>query len=209
VPMLCDSMKSNFLKVNMLAVKCLTIMWHHRLEMSNLRENVGSIVAEIFAIIHKYATNQISKRDIHFLLVKSCFKCVIAVMRQVDYYTVNENQLKALLLYVEQDLQSMEKDNMAFVLLRSILDKKLMIPELHEIMKKVANIGITSEIDEKRATIRPIVLTYLMDYPLGKKLDSLVKFFIAQMNYEEISGRESAVLMLTLIIKSFPIVSEN
>lgn len=207
VPMLCDSLKSNFLKVNMLAVKCLTIMWHHRLEMSNLRDNVNAIVAEVFAIIHKYATNQISKKDIHFLLVKNCFKCVIAVMRQADYFTVNENQLKALLLYVEQDLQSMDKDNMAFVLLRSILDKKLMMPELHEIMKKVSNIAITSEIDEKRATIRPIVLTYLMDYPLGKKLDSLVKFFIAQLNYEEISGRESAVLMLTLIIKSFPIVS--
>lgn len=207
VPMLSNSLGSNFLKVTMLAIKCLTIMWHHRLEMANLRDNVSTIVADIFAIIHKYATNKISKKDNHFLLIKSCFKCIMAVMRQADYYEVNENQLKALLLYVEQDLQSMEKDNLAFVLLRSILEKKLVIPELHEIMKKVATISITSEIEEKRATIRPIVLTYLMEYPLGKKLDGLVKFFIAQLNYEEISGRESAILTMSLMIKNFPLVS--
>lgn len=209
VPMLANSLKSSFLKVTMFAIKCLTIMWHHKLEMPNLRESVGTIVSELFTIVHKYATNQISKKDNHFLLIKSCFKCIIAVMRQADYYEVNENQLKALLLYVEQDLNSMEKDNLAFVLLRSILDKKLTVPELHEIMRKVATMSITSEIDEKRATIRPVVLTYLMEYPLAKKLDGLVKFFIAQLNYEEISGRESAILMMTLMIRNFPTVSTH
>lgn len=209
VPMLCDSMKSSYLRVNTLAVKCLTIMWHHQLDLENLRTNVESIIAEVFSILHKYATNQVSKKDNHYLLVKSAFKCVVVVMRQVDYYTVNENQLKALLLYVEQDLNSFDKDTMAFTLLKSILDKKLMIPEIHEIMKKVAELSITSESDEKRSATRPIVLTYLMEYPIGKKIDSLIKFFIAQLNYEENSGRESAILMFGLIFKHFPLVRKT
>lgn len=207
VPMLCDSLKSNYLRVNTLAVKCLTIMWHHQLDLESLKTNVNLIIAEVFSILHKYATNQISKKDNHYLLVKSAFKCIIVLMRQVDYYTVSENQLKALLLYVEQDLQSYDKDTMAFTLLKSILGKKLMIPEIHEVMKKVAEISITSESDEKRAATRPIVLTYLMEYPIGKKIDKLIKFYIAQLNYEEISGRESAVLMIGLMIKHFPLVS--
>lgn len=207
VPMLCDSLKSNYLRVNTLAVKCLTIMWHHQLDLESLKTNVIAIITEVFGVLHKYGTNQISKKDNHYLLVKSAFKCVIVLMRQVDYYTVNENQLKALLLYVEQDLQSFDKDTMAFTLLKAILDKKLMIPEIHEILKKVAEISVTSESDEKRAATRPIVLTYLMEYPLGKKIDSLLKFYIAQLNYEEISGRESAILMMGLIFKHFPLVS--
>lgn len=207
VPMLCDSLKSNYLRVNTFAVKCLSIMWHHQLDLENLKTNADSIVHEIFSILHKYATNQVSKKDNHFLLVKSAFKCVVAVMRQVSYYTVNENQLKALLLYVEQDLNSFDKDTMAFTLLKAILDKKLMIPEMHEVLKKVAQLSITSESDEKRAATRPIVLTYLMEYPLGKKIDSLLKFYIAQLNYEENSGRESAILMMGLIFKHFPQVN--
>lgn len=206
VPMLCDSLRSNYLRVNTFAVKCLAIMWHHQLDLESLKTNINAIITEVFAILHKYATNQISKKDNHYLLVKSAFKCVVVLMRQVEYYAVNENQLKALLLYVEQDLNSFDKDTMAFTLLKSILDKKLMVPEIHEIMKKVAEISVTSESDEKRAATRPIVLTYLMEYPIGKKVDSLIKFFIAQLNYEEISGRESAILMMGLIFKHFPLV---
>jgi U3 small nucleolar RNA-associated protein 20 len=204
VPMLCDSLKSNYLRVNTFALKCLTIMWHHKLDLESLKSNADSIITEVFSILHKYGTNQISKKDNHYLLVKSAFKCVIVLMRQVDYYTVNENQLKALLLYVEQDLNSFDKDTLAFTLLKSILDKKLMVPEIHEIMKKVAELSVTSDSDEKRAATRPIVLTYLMEYPLGKKIDSLIKFYIAQLNYEEISGRESTILMMGLIFKHFP-----
>lgn len=209
VPMLCDSLKSNYLRVNTLAVRCVTIMWHHQLDVEGLKTSVNDIIAVVFSILHKYATNQISKKDNHYLLVKSAFKCVIVLMRQVDYYTVNENQLKALLLYVEQDLNSFDKDTMAFTLLKSILDKKLMIPEIHDVLKKVAQLSVTSESEEKRAATRPIVLTYLMEYPLGKKIDSLIKFFIAQLNYEEISGRESAILMMGLIFKHFPQVRKN
>jgi U3 small nucleolar RNA-associated protein 20 len=209
VPMLCDSLKSNYLKVNTFAVKCLSIMWHHQLDLENLKSNINPIIAQIFSILHKYATNQISKKDNHYMLVKSAFKCVIVLLRSVDYYTMNETQLKALLLYVEQDLTSFDKETLAFTLLKAILDKKLMVDEVHEVMKKVAEISVTSESDEKRAATRPIVLTYLMEYPIGKKVDTLIKFFIAQLNYEEISGRESAVLMIGLIFKHFPLVSNR
>ncbi|CRK91791.1 CLUMA_CG005422, isoform A [Clunio marinus] len=206
IPMVYDALKSNFLRANTLAVKCISIMLHYQLNLPKLKENTTEIVNEIFSILHKYATNQISKKDNHFLLVKSAFKCVVVVLRQVDYYVINENQLKALLLYVEQDLNSFsDKDTMAFTLLKSILDKKLMVPEVHEIMKKVAHLSITSESEEKRAAIRPIVLTYLMEYPIGKKIDSLIKFFIGQLNYEEISGRESAILTMGMIFKNFPL----
>lgn len=206
VPMLCDSLKSNYLKVNTLAVKCLSIMWSHQLELDNLKTSVTPIVSEIFGVLHKYATNQVSKKDNHFLLVKSAFKCVVVIMQKVDYYSISDTQLKALLLYVEQDLNSFEKDTMAFTLLNAIIGKMLMAPEIHEIMKKVAHMSITSESDEKRTAAKKIVLSYLMLYPLGKKVDSMMKFFIAQLNYEEISGRESAILMMMMIFQNFPVV---
>lgn len=210
VPFLFDSMKGNFLKVNMLAVRCFTIMWHQKLELDNLKQMTEGIASGIFAILHKYATTEISRKDNHYLLVKSSFKSVVVLIRHVDYYTVNENQLKTLLLYIEQDLTiANDKDTISFVLLKAILDKKLIVPEIHEVLRKIAEMSITSEIAERRNAIRPIILTYLMEYPLGKKVDQLVKFFIAQLNYEEISGRDSVIEMMSLIFKHFPQVSWN
>lgn len=208
VPFLVDSMKGNFLKVSMLAVRCCTIMWHNKMDLDNLKKHTEEIASEIFGILHKYATTEISRKDNHYLLVKSSFKSVVVLIRHVDYYSVNENQLKALLLYIEQDLTTAnDKDTISFVLLKAILDKKLIVPEIHEVLRRIAEISITSEITERRNAIRPIVLTYLMEYPLGKKIDQLVKFFIAQLNYEEISGRESVIEMMNLIFKHFPQVS--
>lgn len=205
VPLLVDSVKSNYIRVNMFAVRCLSIMWHHQLELENLKTHAEPVAAEIFSILHKYATTEISQKDNHYLLVKSCFKCVLTLLKHVNYYSPNENQLKALLLYIEQDLiTANDKDTISFVLLRAILDRKLIVPEIAEIMRKIAEISITSEIEERRNAIRPVVLIYLMEYPLGIKIDSLLKFFIAQLNYEEISGRQSAVTMLCLIFKGFP-----
>lgn len=208
VPMLYDSLRSNHIRVSMFAVRCLSIMWHHKLELENLKTHAEQIVVEVFSILHKYATTEISKKDNHYLLVKSCFKCVLTLLKHVNYYTLNTNQLKALLLYIEQDLTTAnDKDTISFVLLKAILDRKLIVPEIAEIMRKIAEMSITSEIDEKRNAIRPILLTYLMEYPLGKKIESLLKFFIAQLNYEEISGRESAVAMMCMIFKGFPEVN--
>ncbi|CAG9807193.1 unnamed protein product [Chironomus riparius] len=205
VPFLVDAMKGNFLKVNMLSVRCFAIMWHQKLELESLRKFTDGIASEIFAILHKYATTEISRKDNHYLLVKSSFKSVVVLIRHVDYYTVNENQLKTLLLYIEQDLTiANDKDTISFVLLKAILDKKLIVPEIHEVLRKIAEMSITSEVAERRNAIRPIVLTYLMEYPLGKKVDQLIKFFIAQLNYEEISGRESVIEMMSLIFKHFP-----
>lgn len=205
VPLLFDSLRSNYIRVSMFAVRCISIIWHHKLELENLKKFAEQIATEVFSILHKYATTEISRKDNHYLLVKSCFKCVLTLLKHVDYYTLNSNQLKALLLYIEQDLTTAnDKDTISFVLLKAILDRKLIVPEIAEIMRKIAEISITSEIEERRHAIRPIVLTYLMEYPLGKKIDSLLKFFIAQLNYEEVHGRESAVAMMCLIFKGFP-----
>ncbi|KAG5671655.1 hypothetical protein PVAND_001845 [Polypedilum vanderplanki] len=205
IALLVDSMKGNFLRVNMLAIRCFTIMWHHKMEIDSLKVHTVNIAQEIFNILHKYATTEISRKDNHYLLVKSTFKSVVVLIRHVDYYTVNENQLKALLLYIEQDItHGNDKDTISFVLLKAILDRKLIVPEIHDVMKKIAEMSITSDVVERRTVMRPIILTYLMEYPLGKKIDQLMKFFIAQLNYEEISGRESAIDMIHLMFKNFP-----
>jgi U3 small nucleolar RNA-associated protein 20 len=205
IPLLLKSLKGNFLRVSSLTIQCISIMWHQKLLLDNMKIHIEAIVTEIFSILHKYASSETSRRDSHYLLVKSSFKGVVVLIRHVNYYTLTQNQLKALLLYVEQDLTNIhDKNTISFVLLRAILDKKLIVPELHEIMRKIAEISITSEVHERRLAIRPIILVYLMEYPLGKKIDHLLKFFVAQLNYEEICGRESAIAMLDSIIRQFP-----
>ncbi len=47
-------------------------------------------------------------------------------------------------------------------------------------------------------------MQFLVNYPLGRKLQRHLEFFITQLEYEHESGRESALEMLAKIFADFP-----
>lgn len=49
-----------------------------------------------------------------------------------------------------------------------------------------------------------VVLQYMVDYPLGKKLMRYVEFFLKQLDYEKESGRLSAIEFLVSLFNTFP-----
>lgn len=49
-----------------------------------------------------------------------------------------------------------------------------------------------------------VVLQYMVDYPLGKKLLRYVQFFLKQLDYDKESGRLSAIEFLVSLFNTFP-----
>lgn len=129
------------------------------------------------------------------------------LVRDVKYHTIDTEQLKILLLYAEQDMHDHDRQATAFNLLKAIITRQLIIPEIDEVMTKVAELSITSEMNHVRAQARAVFHQYIMDYPLGDKLEKHVSFYIAQMGYELQYGRESALEMINTLITTFPLVS--
>lgn len=111
-------------------------------------------------------------------------------------------------MYAEQDLHDHDRQATAFSLLKAIITRKLIIPEIHDTMSKVAELSITSELYHVRLQSRLVLHQFIMEYPLGKKLDTHVSFYISQLSYELQSGRESALEMIQSLINSFPMVSD-
>lgn len=129
------------------------------------------------------------------------------MVRDVKYYTIETDKLKILLLYVEQDLYNYEKQATAFGLLRAITSRKLIVTELDDVMRKVSELSVTSEAPHVRLQSRLAFHHYVMDYPLGKKLEEHISFYLGQLDYEVQTGRESALEMVLDFVNSFPYVS--
>lgn len=129
------------------------------------------------------------------------------LLRDVKYYNVDKEKLKILLLYAEQDLHDTDRQATAFGLLKAIISRKFSLPELYATMEKVSELSIISEVDHVRLQSRLVCLQYLLEYPLGKKLDNFVSFYVSQLNYELQPGRESALEMIHSFVNSFPLVS--
>lgn len=57
--------------------------------------------------------------------------------------------------------------------------------------------------------ILQVYYKYLIDYPLGKKLRHYVLFYVSQLKYDQLDGRKSALEMLTVLVKVFPMVKRR
>ncbi|CAH2002387.1 unnamed protein product [Acanthoscelides obtectus] len=197
-----DCLKSKQVKLCTLTLQCLTYMFKY--DLPSLKNNMKVITKDIMVILHKYASAGLSKGD-NFDLVISAFKAVAVLVRDAKYHIIDVNQLKVLLLYAEQDIHDHERQATAFSLLRSIIARKLDVSEMADVMGKVAELSIISELEHVRAQARSVFHLYMMDYPLGDSLEKHIGFYISQMSYEMKYGRQSAIEMIHTFINSFPV----
>lgn len=176
------------------------------MDLMSVRESISDICSSIFEVLHKYAAAGLSKGD-NFDLVMAAFKCMSVLVRDVKHFTITAEQLKILLLYAEQDLYDGDKQATAFALLKAIIKRKLTAPEMDVVMKKVATLSITSELEHVRLQSRSVFYSYLMEYPLNSHLDDHITFYLFQLSYEMQYGRVSALQMISSIITGFPLVN--
>ncbi|KAK3712193.1 hypothetical protein QZH41_006452 [Actinostola sp. cb2023] len=131
-------------------------------------------------------------------------KAMTAIIRDFNKYTIAQKHLQVLLGFVEEDIHDYSRQGTAFPLLKAILTRKLIVPEIHDVMTKVSQLSITGATPTVQQQCRQCVVQYLLDYPLGKKLQRLLEFFVSQLSYEHETGRESALEMMSTIFSAFP-----
>lgn len=208
LPILNDSLKSAHVRVTSFALKCLSKMLEKEMITERLKELITPIVEEVFGILHKYVAANVDMSNENFQLVFNSFKTIFNVLRYVPAPTfeLSEEHLKILLFYAEQYLNIGEpaKQKIAFSLLKVILGRRLVSKELNDVMMQVARLAIQSSADQTRHESKAIIVNYLMDYPLGKKVEGFIEFFVTNLSYEVQSGRESAINILHSMAKRFP-----
>ncbi|CAL7939981.1 unnamed protein product [Xylocopa violacea] len=202
VPLISECLKSQHVKLSTLGLQCLN--WLLKMDLSSVRETISDICSFIFNILHKYAAAGLSKGD-NFDLVMAGFKCMSVIVRDVKHFTISTEQLKILVMYAEQDMHNSDKQATAFGLLKAIISRKMILPEMYLVMEKVAALSITSELEHVRVQSRSVFYSYIMEYPLGKHLNKHIAFYLTQLSYEMQPGRLSALEMLYSIVTGFPI----
>ncbi len=78
------------------------------------------------------------------------------LVRDVHYHKINSKQLQVLLGYAEQDIHDYTRQATAFTLLKAILSRKLVVPEMHDVMQKVQQLSINADSDHVRRQAREV-----------------------------------------------------
>ncbi|KAM9327768.1 small subunit processome component 20 homolog [Pholidichthys leucotaenia] len=166
-------------------------------------QNASQLTKQLFVLLKDYSKAGAARGE-NYHLVQNCFRAMAILVKNVKSNQISETQLQVLLGYAEEDIYDQSRQATAFGLLKAILSRKLVVPEMEEVMRKVAKLSVTGHNAMIRIHCRQIYLKYLMDYPLGKKLKGHLEFVVAQLHYEHDTGRESVLEMLEYIFQSFP-----
>ncbi|XP_071941723.1 small subunit processome component 20 homolog [Antedon mediterranea] len=201
VQLLTECLTSKYTKVTTCALRCFSYLL--KFPLPSLEANITKITQQLFTLLRNYARTGAGKGD-NFELVVACFKAVTVLVRDVKGHQITDEQLQVLLSFAEEDIHDHTRQATAFSLLKAILGRQLMVPEIHDVMKKVAELSIRSEMHSVRLQCRQVVLHFLLDYPLGSKLKQHLEFYVGQLSFDEENGRVSALEMLATMFSSFP-----
>lgn len=131
-----------------------------------------------------------------------CLKFLSNVIRFKNDLELRDTAISYILKKVEPDLDSPERQATAFGFLKSILFKRIMIPEVYDCMDVVSKLMVTSTTSEIRQVARSVFYTFLMEYDQSRgRLEKQFKLIINNLKYPAYAGRLSVMELILTIVK--------
>ncbi|KAF8161520.1 armadillo-type protein [Crassisporium funariophilum] len=164
-----------------------------------MEKSLPVIVRQILDII-KQAGNTESE------LVQIAFKALATILRDGPPVQVKEKDLVYLIELLAPDLEEPTRQASVFTLLRAIVARKFVVPEIYDLMEKVSEVAVTSQSPQVQELCRGVLLQFLLDYPQGKgRLRNQMAFFAKNLSYVHESGRTSIMELLGAIVTKFQV----
>lgn len=193
--LLVDSLSSKNSKIINLSLQILCQLVKYPLEK---KQNFYSKVVEIVLKILRRAPSTNGE------ISQNALKLMSAVIRDTKTLVVNDNQLVFLITLIRPDLECVEKQSVTFSLVKSIVMKKLMVPEMYELMDDIARVMITNQTERIRTLCRGALLQFMSAYPIGqRRLKKHMNFIVSNFEYAHESGRLSVFEYINQALEKF------
>lgn len=138
--------------------------------------------------------------------VQVAFKSLATILRDSPAAQVKEKDLVYLLELLSPDLEEPSRQASVFAMLRAIVSRRFVVPEIYDLMEKVLEIMVTSQSAQVQELCRGVLLQFLLDYPQGKgRLRNQMAFLARNLSYVYESGRKSVMELLSAAIAKFEV----
>ncbi|KAI0060580.1 hypothetical protein BV25DRAFT_946008 [Artomyces pyxidatus] len=137
-------------------------------------------------------------------VVQTAFKSLAVIIRDKSNAEVKEKDLVYLLELLSPDMEEPTRQAAVFAMLRAIVARKFVVPEIYDAMDRVSEIMVTNQAAQVQELCRGVLLQFLLDYPQGKgRLRNQMTFLAKNLSYVYESGRKSVMELLSAVVAKF------
>lgn len=136
--------------------------------------------------------------------VQTALKTLATILRDRPKAQVKEKDLIFMLELLAPDLEEPTRQQSVFTILRAVVARKFIVPEIYDIMDKTSDIMITNQSPQVQEVARGVLLQFLLEYPQGKgRLRNHMTFLAKNLSYVYESGRKSVMELLSAVLAKF------
>ena len=139
-------------------------------------------------------------------VVQTGLRSLSAILRQHDNVKVKEKDLLFLLEFITPDLEEPNHQGTVFTVLRAIIARRFVVPEMYDLMDDVSEVMVTGQSPQVQEHCRGVLLQFLLEYPQGKnRLKNQMTSLAKNLSYVYESGRSSVLELLNALVNKFEV----
>ncbi|CBY01862.1 similar to HEAT repeat protein [Plenodomus lingam JN3] len=200
LPVIGDAMVQGQEEVQVSAIRLLTTII--RVPMAELDMNCPVYIDEAMRAIKGALSSNTE-------LAQASLKLVSAVLRERPNVEIKERDIGHLLKRMLPDFDEPDRSGVTFGFLKAVMNRQFDVPEMYEVMDKVAEMMITNQTKSARDLARSHYFQFLTSYTQSeKRFRKQMEFLLKNLRYEHVEGRQSVMdaldLVLTKALPRFP-----
>ena len=191
LPLIGDALLQNQGEVQVSALRLLSTIV--KIPMEETDRDSGIYIAQAVRFIKSASSTNTE-------LAQASLKLISAVLRDRPNVEVKETWITDLLKLLKPELVETDRQGVIFHFLRSVMDRKIVVPEVYEIADFVAHIMVTNQTKHARDLARGTYFQFLMEYPQGKdRFTNQLNFLVKNLDYPHEEGRRSVLEVVHLL----------
>jgi U3 small nucleolar RNA-associated protein 20 len=143
-------------------------------------------------------------------MTQTCYRTLAIILRERSDYDWSDAQLGVLLSSLRHDVEEMDHQNATFALFKAVLARRLVLPEVYDIMLRMGELMVQSAVATVRTHCASIYLTFLLDYPLEtKRLNYHIRFLVNNLTFVYETGRLAALACLHALVRPVCVLTDS
>ena len=192
MPMLGDAMVQSNEEVQISAIRLLTTII--KVPLQEIGRSAALYVNEAVKIVKASPSTKTE-------LTQAALKLVSSMLRERRDVEVRETDVAYLLKCIRPDLEELDRQGVAFNLLKAVMTRRIVIVEVYEVLDTVASMMITNQTRGARDQARSVFFDFLVNYPQGKgRFAKQLTFLVKNLEYKHEEGRQSVMEVIHLLI---------